>query len=289
MKGVILAGGTGTRLFPATSVLNKHLLNVFDKPMIYYSLSLLMLCGIRDIIIVTDPKHITMFENLFGTGEALGINIRYALQHEPDGIVGAIKCVKPLIGNDDFTVILGDNFFYGSGLTDLIIRRGFQSDQSVIFCLHSNYMERFGCVRFDSNDKPISIIEKPSDVSNCEAITGLYVFKNYTLDLVPEIQKSARAEFEISTLNMELLMTNKLSVVRLPRGITWFDCGTPSDLLDASQFVRNVQSRSSSLVSCLEEISLLKGWIDIETLVQSLGGMGSSSYKSYLETKFLKQ
>ena len=284
MKGIILAGGTGSRLNPITISVSKQLLPVYDKPLIYYPLSSLMLGDVRDILIISNPQYIESYKALFGDGSRLGINISFEVQMEANGIADAFLIGKEFIGSDSVSLVLGDNIFYGHAFGQLYSDAVKRNSGATIFCQSVSDPENFGVLDLDVHNRPAKITEKPSSPRSNQAITGLYVYNNSVVDVVQEsIIKSARGELEISDVNQFYLETNDLNAVFLGRGYAWFDAGTAAGLNDASNFIRTIQVRQNILVGSPEEIALNKGWIGPELLDDYVQAMGRSVYREYLD------
>ena len=262
MKGIILAGGSGSRLHPITTAISKQLLPIFDKPMIYYSLSVLMLADIKEILLISTPQDIDGYKRLLGNGSHLGISIDYAIQKNPNGLAEAFIIGESFIGKDSVCLILGDNIFYGHGLPDLLKSALSQKSGATIFGYHVPDPQRFGVVEFDKDYKVLTIEEKPKAPKSNFAITGLYFYDNNIIDIAKSIKPSPRGELEITSVNNEYLKQNKLNVEILGRGFAWMDTGTNQSLLDASYFVATVQKRQGLFIACLEEIAINKKWID---------------------------
>ncbi|MBO7700936.1 MAG: glucose-1-phosphate thymidylyltransferase RfbA [Eubacteriaceae bacterium] len=286
MKGIILAGGSGTRLYPLTMVTSKQLLPVYDKPMVYYPLSTLMLAGIRDILIISTPVDLPNFERLLGDGSAYGIHLSYKVQPSPDGLAQAFIIGEEFIGDDDVAMVLGDNIFYGNGFSALLkeavsdVKDGF----STVFGYYVPDPERFGVVEFDSTGKVISVEEKPKVPKSNYCITGLYFYDNSVVKKAKSISPSARGELEITDVNRLYLEEGKLKVKLLGRGYAWLDTGTMESLFDASNFVKTVESRQGIMVSAVEEIAYLNGWIDRDTLMEAAERYGKSPYGAHLKS-----
>ncbi|UUL82183.1 glucose-1-phosphate thymidylyltransferase RfbA [Sphingomonas qomolangmaensis] len=261
MKGIILAGGTGTRLHPATLAVNKQLLPVYDKPMIYYPLSVLMLAGIRDILIISSPEFIGNYEKLFGDGSAFGLTISYAEQPSPDGLAQAFTIGRDFIGDDNVALILGDNIFFGAHLTDLLASAVARTEGATVFSYRVEDPERYGVVEFGDGGKAVSLEEKPSTPKSNFAVTGLYFYDNKVVDYAAKLKPSARGELEITDLNRLYLEAGDLYVEQMGRGYAWLDTGTHDSLLEASEFVRTIQHRQGIQVACLEEIAYEQGFI----------------------------
>jgi len=285
MKGIILAGGSGTRLYPITKGVSKQLLPVYDKPMIYYPISVLMLADIKDILIITTPEDFPSFQRLLGNGNHFGVNISYASQPKPEGIAQAFLIGESFIGSDSVCLVLGDNIFYGQGFSPklkLAVKRAEESNGATIFGYQVKDPERFGVVGFDDTQKVLSIEEKPLKPKSNFAVTGLYFYDNTVVNIAKEIKPSARGELEITCINNAYLSKKQLNVELLGRGFAWLDTGTHESLLEAGCFVETIEKRQGYKIACLEEIALNKGWIDINT-VESVGNdMAKNSYGQYL-------
>ena len=285
MKGIILAGGAGTRLYPLTMVTSKQLLPVYDKPMIYYPLSTLMLAGIRDILIISTPVDTPRFENLLGDGSQFGVNLSYAVQPSPDGLAQAFIIGEEFIGDDLCAMVLGDNIFYGNGFSKLLREAVANAEEgrATIFGYYVNDPERFGIVEFDENGKVISVEEKPKNPKSNYCITGLYFYDNRVVKMAKAVKPSARGELEITTLNDMYLKDGTLDVKLLGRGYAWLDTGTMDSLVDAADFVRMIEKRQGIKISAPEEIAYKNGWIDKPTLVESAERYGKSPYGEHLK------
>ncbi|MFF2456760.1 glucose-1-phosphate thymidylyltransferase RfbA [Peribacillus simplex] len=282
MKGIILAGGNGTRLYPLTKVVSKQLLPVYDKPLIYYPLSVLMLAGIKDILIISTPIDIPRFKNLLGDGSQLGINISYITQEKPDGIAQAFIIGEDFIGKDSVSLILGDNIFYGHNFTKTLEEVVNRHNGATIFGYHVKDPERFGVVEFDENRKVISLEEKPVTPKSHYAITGLYFYDNNVIDIAKSIKKSSRGEYEITSVNECYLKENQLKVELLGRGFSWLDTGTHESLLDASLFIQTIQNRQNVQIACIEEIAFRKGFISPQQLLALAKPLAKNEYGQYL-------
>ena len=284
MKGIVLAGGAGTRLYPLTMVTSKQLLPVYDKPMIYYPLSTLMLAGIRDILIISTPTDLPNFERLLGDGSQFGIHLSYKVQPSPDGLAQAFLLGEEFIGDDCCAMVLGDNIFYGSGFRARLKQAAADAQQgrASIFGYYVNDPERFGMVEFDENGKVISVEAKPQHPKSHYCITGLYFYDNRVVEMAKQVKPSARGELEITDLNRFYLEDGTLNVQLLSRGYAWLDTGTMDSLVDAADFVRTIETRQGSQIAALEEIAFTEGWIDRETLLQSAQRYGKSPYGQHL-------
>ncbi len=285
MKGIILAGGSGTRLYPLTMVMSKQLLPVYDKPMIYYPLSVLMLAEIKDILIISTPHDLPNFKKLLGDGSDLGINLSYAEQPSPDGLAQAFIIGEEFIGDDCCAMVLGDNIFYGNGFKSILkqAREDAEKGMATVFGYYVDDPERFGVVEFDENQKVISIEEKPQNPKSNYCVTGLYFYDNRVSDYAKSIKKSDRGEYEITDLNVRYLKENSLSVKLLGRGFAWLDTGTVESLHEASEFVRITENRQSIMISAPEEISYINKWIDREKLTKAAEKYGKSLYGTHLK------
>jgi len=281
VKGIILAGGTATRLFPLTKAVSKQLLPVYDKPMIYYPLSVLMLAGIRDILIISTPQALPQFRELLGDGKSLGLKISYAEQPTPRGLADAFIVGASFIGNDSVALVLGDNIFFGDGFSQMLSAAQ-KHDGATVFGYYVKDPERYGVVEFDANGRALSIEEKPKVPRSHWAVTGLYFYDNKVLEIARSVKPSARGEIEITDINNEYLRQGKLHVERLGRGYAWLDTGTYESLIDASVFIKTVQDRQGLKVACIEEIAYLRGYIDREKLI-ALGAGIKTSYGEYLQ------
>lgn len=284
MKGIILAGGAGTRLYPLTMVTSKQLLPVYDKPMIYYPLSTLMLAGIRDILVISTPEDTPRFQHLLGDGKQYGLNLSYKVQPSPDGLAQAFILGEEFIGNDACAMILGDNIFYGRGFSSTLRQAAENAEKgrSTVFGYYVPDPERFGVVDFDEEGHALSIEEKPAHPKSNYAVTGLYFYNNEVVKKAKEVKPSARGELEITTLNQMYLEEGKLDVQLLGRGFAWLDTGTMDSLLDASEFIRMVETRQSLIISAPEEIAYKYGWINKDELLKAADHYGKSPYGKHL-------
>lgn len=283
MKGIVLAGGSGTRLYPLTLVTSKQLLPVYDKPMIYYPLSTLMLAGIKDILIISTPNDLPNFERLLGDGSRYGINLYYKVQLSPDGLAQAFILGGEFIENDSCAMILGDNIFHGNGLTAHLKRAVENEGRATVFGYYVDDPERFGVVEFDDKGKAISLEEKPEVPKSNYAVTGLYFYDNKVYEYAKNLKPSARGELEITDLNKIYLEQGKLDVITLGRGYGWLDTGTVDSLTEATEYVKVIETRQGLKIACLEEISYKNGWIDKKTLLKSAEQYGKSPYGEHLK------
>lgn len=282
MKGIILAGGSGTRLYPITRGISKQLIPVYDKPMIYYPLSTLMLAGIRDVLIISTPEYTGLFEELLGDGSDIGMNFSYKVQAEPNGLAEAFILGKDFIGSDSVCLVLGDNIYYGSGLSKLLQEAAAKKTGATVFGYHVNDPERFGVVEFDQEQHALSIEEKPTHPKSNYAVTGLYFYDNDVVDIAENLQPSDRGELEITDINKEYLKRGKLDVKLMGRGYAWLDTGTHDSMLEAASFISTIQKRQNLKVSCLEEIAYRQGWISKDQLVELAQPMKKNDYGQYL-------
>lgn len=282
MKGIILAGGSGTRLYPITKATSKQLVPIYDKPMIYYPMSVLMLAGIQDILLISTPEFIDQFKKLFGDGHNLGLNIEYAVQDEPRGLADAFIVGKEFIGQDSVALILGDNIYYGAGLSDILYEAAQKEHGATVFGYQVKDPERFGVVEFDKDGKALSIVEKPEKPKSHYAVTGLYFYDNDVVDIAANVQPSARGEIEISDINQAYLDRGDLDVKLMNRGYAWLDTGTHDSLLEASQFVATIQKNQNVKVASLEEIAYRMHYVTIEQLKELALPLKKNDYGQYL-------
>lgn len=286
MKGIVLAGGSGTRLYPLTMITSKQLLPIYDKPMVYYPLSTLMLAGIKDILIISTPQDLPNFERLLGDGSAYGINLSYKVQPSPDGLAQAFILGEEFIGDDCCAMVLGDNIFYGNGFSKILkdaVRNAEENHRASVFGYYVEDPERFGVVEFDNEGKVISVEEKPKEPKSNYAITGLYFYDNRVVEIAKNLKPSARGELEITDLNRVFLEQGDLDVQLLGRGFAWLDTGTMDSLIEAGQFVQMVEKRQSVKISAIEEIAYKNGWITKEKLIESAERYGKSTYGQQLK------
>ncbi|KSV62432.1 glucose-1-phosphate thymidylyltransferase [Sinorhizobium sp. GW3] len=282
MKGIILAGGSGTRLYPATLAINKQLIPVYDKPMIYYPLSVLMQAGIRDILIISSSDHLGSYERLFGDGARLGLRISYAVQAKPEGLAQAFTIGEEFIGADNVALVLGDNIFFGAGLAELLDKAANRTSGATVFAYEVEDPERYGVVELGAEGQAISLEEKPAVPRSRFAVTGLYFYDNEVVSHAKSLRPSARGEYEITDLNRIYMEQGNLFVEKMARGYAWLDTGTHDSLLEASEFVRVIQHRQGTNIACIEEVAYLNGFISKEELIQFGKRYSSTSYGRYL-------
>ena len=283
MKGIILAGGAGTRLHPVSLAVSKQLLPVYDKPMIYYPLSMLLLADIRDILVITTPQDSESFSRLLGDGSQWGVSISYATQPSPDGLAQAFIIGEEFVGSDRVCLALGDNLFFGHGLPYLLVKAANREEGATVFGYHVRDPERYGVVEFDSNGKAVNIEEKPKVPKSSYAVTGIYFYDNQVIDIAKSLKPSARGELEITDVNMAYLKRGQLQVEVLGQGVAWLDTGTHESLMQAGEFIHTIQERQGLMVACLEEIAFRRGMINAEQLERQVNSMKKSSYARYLK------
>lgn len=282
MRGIVLAGGSGTRLHPMTLAASKQLLPIYDKPMIYYPLSVLMLAGAREVLVISTPEDLPSFKRLLGSGAQWGLSLSYAEQPRPDGLAQAYTIGAPFVEGHNSALVLGDNIFYGHGLTESLRAAGARRDGATVFAYHVRDPERYGVVEFDSENRAVSLEEKPRAPKSNWAVTGLYFYDRHAPSYAAALKPSARGELEITDLNRVYLEAGGLNVERLGRGFAWLDTGTPASLLEASQYVRAIEQRQGQRVACLEEIAFLQGWIDAAAMREAAARLAKSGYGAYL-------
>ena len=282
MKGIILAGGSGTRLYPTTKTISKQLLPVYDKPMIYYPLSVLMLAGIREILIISTPRDTSKFEELLGNGSDWGIKLEYKIQPSPNGLAEAFILAEEFIGSDNVCLVLGDNIFFGQGFSQLLQKSASINEGAILYAYQVADPEKFGVVEFDKNSKVKSIEEKPNKPKSNFAVTGIYFYDNQVIEIAKNLKPSNRGELEITSINQEYLKKNQLKVELLGRGFAWLDTGTAKSLLDAGQFVQTIEERQGHKIACIEEISYNNNWIGKDKLIKIAKSLSKNNYGSYL-------
>ena len=282
MKGIVLAGGSGTRLHPITRGVSKQMLPVYDKPMIYYPLSVLMLAGIRDVLVISTPPDLPSYQNLLGDGSDFGIDLSFAEQPSPDGLAQALTIGEHFIGGDPVCLVLGDNIFFGYGFSAMLREAAARQVGATVFGYHVNDPQRFGVLDFDSNGKVISIEEKPTDPKSNFAVTGLYFYDNRAVEIAKSIRPSSRGELEITEVNQAYLEAGELNVQLMGRGFAWLDTGTHDSLMEAGQFVQTIEHRQGLKVACLEEIGFRNGWLSAERLQAQADALGATGYGQYL-------
>lgn len=282
MKGIILAGGSGTRLYPITKAISKQINPIYDKPMIYYPLSILMLAGIREILVISTPRDLPLFKELLGSGEDFGVKLEYAIQEKPNGLAEAFIIGEKFIDNDSCALVLGDNIFYGHGLTGMLKEAEARKEGATIFGYYVTNPQDFGVVEFDENRKVISLEEKPQNPKSNYAVPGLYFYDNTVVEKAKRVKPSKRGELEITSINEMYLQEDKLHVVNFGRGMAWLDTGTHDALLEAANFVKTIQSRQGVMVACLEEIAYRNGWISKEKVLELAKPLMKSKYGEYL-------
>jgi|SRR5579871_379935 len=282
MKGIVLAGGSGTRLYPVTHVVSKQLLPVYDKPMIYYPLSILLLAGIRDILLITTPQDQALFQRLLGEGSDFGVSFTYAVQPRPEGIAQAFLIGERFIGSDRTALVLGDNIFYGVQLESVLARAAARARGATVFGYHVNEPERYGVVSFDTSMRAVSIEEKPAKPKSNYAVTGLYFYDSDVVDIARKMRPSGRGELEITDVNRAYLERGDLVVEILSRGYAWLDTGTHESLMDASAYVRTIEERQGLKIACLEEIALYKGYVGVDKVARRAAALGKTAYADYL-------
>ncbi len=284
MKGIVLAGGSGTRLYPITKGISKQLVPIYDKPMVFYPISVLMLAGIKDILIISTPTDLPMFKRLLGTGEEIGVNFQYAEQPYPGGLAQAFLIGEEFIGDDTVCLVLGDNIFYGQSFTRMLESAKSTADNNIatLFAYSVKDPERYGVVSFDTDGNPTKIIEKPTEPESNYAVTGLYFYPNDVIEIAKSIKPSARGELEITTVNQVYLEQKRVAIQKFGRGFAWLDTGTPESMHDAANFIQSIQNRQGVQVAALEEISFRKGWISVKQLLSLAEPMSKNDYGKYL-------
>jgi glucose-1-phosphate thymidylyltransferase len=288
-KGIILAGGSGTRLYPVTQAVSKQLMPVYDKPMVYYPLTTLMLAGVKDILLISTPQDTSRFNDLLGDGSQWGLNIQYAIQPSPDGLAQAFIIGEHFVGNNPSALVLGDNIFYGHELVNQLHAANDRTSGATVFAYHVNDPERYGVVEFDDSFKALSIEEKPLSPKSNYAVTGLYFYDQQVSDIAKSIQPSTRGELEITTINEVYLKMNQLQVEIMGRGYAWLDTGTHDSLLDAAGFIATLQKRQGLMVACPEEIAYRKGWISAEHVLKLAAPLRKNAYGQYLEKMLIEK
>ena len=284
MKGIILAGGSGTRLYPTTLATSKQLMAVYNKPLIYYPLSVLMLAGIRDVLFITTPEDQDRFIRLLGDGTRLGMSFSYAAQPKPEGLAQAFIIGRDFVGQNRCALVLGDNIFYGTGLTMMLQKAMARPAGCTVFAYRVTDPERYGIIEFDAQGKPVDIVEKPKEPKSPWAVTGLYFYDNRVLDIAAGLKPSPRGELEITDVNRAYLQMGELHCERMGRGYAWLDTGTPDSIMDASEFVRTIEHRQGWMIACIEEIAYRAGFIDAEQLLKLGASLKNTHYGRYLET-----
>jgi glucose-1-phosphate thymidylyltransferase len=284
VRGIILAGGSGSRLYPSTIATSKQLMAVYNKPLIYYPLSVLMLAGIREVLVVTTPEDEDRFVRLLGDGSRIGMDISYATQPRPEGLAQAFIIGRKFVGRGRCALVLGDNIFYGTGLTQLLQRAMARATGCTVFGYLVNDPERYGIVEFDEEGRPVNIVEKPTAPKSRWAVTGLYFYDNRVLDIAAGLKPSPRGELEITDVNLAYLAMGELKCERMGRGYAWLDTGTPDSILDAAEFVRTIENRQGWMIACIEEIAYRSGFIDADQLLEIAASLKNTFYGRYLET-----
>jgi glucose-1-phosphate thymidylyltransferase len=282
MKGIVLAGGSGTRLHPVTRAVSKQLLPIYDKPMVYYPISTLMLAGIREILIISTPKDVPLFKDLLGDGSAWGVRFEYAVQETPRGLADAFIVGRDFVGNDKCALVLGDNLYFGHGLSEVLAEAAASDVGATVFAYHVTDPERYGVVDFDAGGRAISLEEKPEKPTSNWAVTGLYFYDNQVVDMARDLQPSPRGEIEITDINRLYMEKGQLSVSKLGRGYAWLDTGTHDSLVEATEFIRAIEKRQGQKVGCPEEIAFGQGWITASQVVALGEAMGKTEYGQYL-------